>query len=155
MTTLLPAYAVEDCPICVPALERVFATVQRRFPGSDTHPGQMTRRAANVLWTAAYYQGILHHNGHPTDLIVYGQSLKNNQVRVSQMGGCVSCQSEKESASSRLSIAYLDRFATPEWLPPQLIAHFCKLMHRLGVLHELEHPVSLPDYDLFLKTGDT
>ena len=154
MTTLLPAYNYEECPICLPELDRLADVLQRRFPDSDTHPGQIARRAAHVLWASSYYQGILHHHGHPTNLLVYGQSLKENQVEVSKFNDCVSCQSERESAAVYLSNTYPDLDDSPEWLQPELTAYFCKVMHWLGVLHELEHPVSLTDYSVFLTTGD-
>ena len=42
----------------------------------------------------------------------------------------------------------------PEGVQPGALGIFCRVMYWLGILHELDHPVSLADYAESIKTGD-
>ena len=151
---LLPPDNFTECPACLPELDELIGVVRRMFPDSGTNPAGIGERAASVLLLGHYHEGILHRHGHPTTRKVYSRGLKRSGVPVAELHGCRPCQDERERIlrfAGHLSSSFA---ANPEHIEPGVLAVCCRLMHWLGVLHDLEHPVCLADYAESMKTGD-
>ena len=154
MTTQLPPGELKKCPVCQLELNAVVDDLEARFPDSDTNPAGITHKAAGALTLFWYYEGILHEKGHPEALANYGITLKENQVPVSTLNGCSTCQEEQTWASQRTEY-FFPGFATNlEGVQPTVLKFLCRVMYWIGILHELDHPVSLTDYAESVKTGD-
>ena len=81
-------------------------------------------------------------------------SLKEDQVPVSKLNDCRTCQDERTWASHRSDYFSPGFVANPEGVQPEALGIFCRIMYWLGILHELDHPVSLTDYSESIKTSD-
>ena len=154
MSTQLPPDEFEKCPMCKPELDVFIDVVGARFPDSDTNPTGIALRAAQVLTLGWYYQGILHHRGHPVSLATYGRSLKDDQVAVFELNDCHTCQDERNWTAHRAEHFFPGFAANPEGVPLGAVGYLCRTMYWLGILHNLDHPVSLTDYAESVKTGD-
>ena len=151
---LLPQDDFTECPDCLPELDELGDVVQRMFPDSDTNPAGIGERAASILLLGHYHEGTLHQHGHPTTFTVYSRGLKKARTPVAELGGCRTCQDERDQIlrfAGHLSPSFA---ANPERIEPKVLGICCRLMHWLGILHDLEHPVSLGDYSEAMKTGD-
>ena len=154
MTTLLPPDEIEKCPKCLPEIDAFTGAVKSMFPDCDTNPAGMPHRAASVLTLGSYHLGILHQHGHPTSLDLYVRSLKRDRAPVSDLNGCRACQDEEAWAWQRVNHLFPGFAGNPEGVQPVALGFLYRAMYWLGILHELEHPVSLTDYAEAVRTGD-
>ena len=152
---LLPPDNFTECPDCLPELDELYDVVQRMFPDSDTNQAVMGEKAASVMLLGHYHEGILHQNGHPTTFNVHSRGLKKARTPVLlDLHGCRTCQDERDQIlrfAEHLSPSFA---ANPEHINPGVLGICGRLMYWLGILHELEHPVTLGDYSEAMKTGD-
>ena len=153
-TTQLPPDELNKCPMCQSELNALTDVVEARFPDSRTNPAGIAQMAAAVLTLGWYHEGILHQRGHPVSLAAYSMSLKEDQVPVSKLNDCRTCQDERTRSSHRTDYFYPGFAANPEKVQPVALSFFSRVMYWLGILHELDHPVSLTDYAESIKTGD-
>ena len=154
MVTLLPPDEFRKCPECQTDIDAFTGAVKSMFPDSGTTPTGVAHKAASVLTLTSYYVGILHQNGHPTSLGDYGMTLKRNQVPVSKLNDCHTCQDEETWARQRVNYLLPGFTGNPEGVQPVALGFLLRAMYWLGILHELRHPVSLTDYAEAVKTGD-
>ena len=178
MTTVLPPVVFHSCSECVPQMEQLTEVVGRRFQGPHENPVAFSLRGARVLTTGAYPLGVLHQNGHPASYAEYAKSRESNPKSITRLNKCNTCLDKKNWAAHRFE-HFFPGFAAedpdgmapregisqsaypfpewvggPGWLTPRQVATLCRVMHWLGVLHALEHPVALTDYAEAIKTGD-
>ena len=140
--------------MCLPEFDALTDVVKARFPDSRTNPAGIDHGAAAVLTLGSYHEGILHQKGHPVSLATYSMRLKEDQVPVSKLNDCRTCQDERAWTSHSCDYFYPGFAANPVGVQPGALGFFCRLMYWLGILHELDHPVSLTDYAESNKTGD-
>ena len=155
MSTQLPPDEFRKCPTCKPELDALMDVVEARFHDSDTNPTGIALRAAQVLTLGWYHEGILHHKGHPVSLATYGRSfLKDDQVSVFELHDCRTCQDERNWAVHHIEHFFPGFAANQEGVQPTAVVYLCRTMYWLGILHDVDHPVSLTDYGERVKTGD-
>ena len=145
---LVPPYDFSKCPTCKPELEVYTAAVLKR------NPRGLTLSAANAITLAYYHEGILHQKGHPVTIVQNGLRLKRDPARVNSLNQCGTCQDERVKATLRVDLHFPGYVENPERVPLEAIEMLSIGMYHIGVLHDLEHPVSLTDYVETTKTDD-
>ena len=140
--------------MCQSELNEFTDVVKARFPDSRTNPAGNAQMAVAVLTLSWYYEGILHQRGHPVSLAAYSKSLKEDRVPVSKLNDCRTCQDDRTTSSHRTEYLYPGFAANPQEVHPVALISFLRVMYWIGILHELDHPVSITDYAESNKTGD-